>query len=65
MQEQLCTRAIRLVTEMVPSSKNAAKMVVARRLVPHARIVACQHLKLKAEEDLAYELHRIEDFLSE
>ena len=62
-KEQLCGRAIGIVAGMAPSSTSADKMVVARRLVPHARVVAGRHLKLREIDDLTYELHTIADLL--
>ena len=64
-KEHLCAQAIFMVAERVTFSKGKDELMVARRLVPHARTVARRHLRLEAKEDLAVHLHSIAYLLSD
>jgi tetratricopeptide (TPR) repeat protein len=64
-KQRLCSRAMRLVVGVMPSSKSTDDLIVARRLLPHARMVAGKHLQMQGYKDLEYELHKIADFLQD
>jgi tetratricopeptide (TPR) repeat protein len=49
----------------VPSSKSTDDLIMARRLLPHARIVAGKHLHMQEYRGLEYELHEVADFLGD
>lgn len=58
-RERLCLRAIRMVAEGVPLSKYAGELQVARKLLPHARMAATRHVKMREVADLELELHQV------
>ena len=64
-REQLCSKALSMVTEMVPLSEGTEDLSIARRLVPHARTSATRYLSITEDESITYELHTIADFVSD
>jgi tetratricopeptide (TPR) repeat protein len=62
---QLCVRAIRIVAESIPPTKNAGDMPAARKLLPHARMAATRHVKMREVEDLQLELYQVAYFMSD
>ncbi|GAB7365990.1 hypothetical protein MBLNU230_g7317t1 [Neophaeotheca triangularis] len=64
-KQQLCNRAIGLVSQMNPwPLTHTEDYILARRLLPHARTVASQHLKLPPA-GLERELYNLARFLSD
>jgi tetratricopeptide (TPR) repeat protein len=62
-KQRLCSRAIHLVVNIVPPSNGADNPILARRLLPHTRMVAVQYLRMQEYKGLQHELHAIADFL--
>jgi hypothetical protein len=63
-REQLCVQAIRMVAKCVPSLKDAGDLQAARKLLPHTRMAARRHVKMREVEDLQLELHQVAYFMS-
>jgi tetratricopeptide (TPR) repeat protein len=64
-REQLCVRAIRMVAKSIPSPKDAGDLQAARKLLPHARMAARRHVKMREVADLQLELHQVAYFMSD
>ncbi|KAK3613247.1 hypothetical protein LTR56_027995 [Elasticomyces elasticus] len=64
-REVLCARAIRMVAKKVPSSEDPDRLLVARWLLPHARMTASRHMRLLEMRDLEHELHVIAHFMQD
>jgi tetratricopeptide (TPR) repeat protein len=64
-REQLCVRAIRMVAKSIPSSKDAGHLQTARELLPHARMAATRHVKMREVAKIELELHQVANFMSD
>jgi len=64
-REQLCVRAIRMVARSISSSKDAGDLQAARKLLPHTRMAARRHVKMREVADLQLELHQVAHFMSD
>ena len=62
-RQQLCNRAVSLVVEKVPLLESKEDMVVARRLLPHARMAAERQLAIPGNSGLKDESYHIANFL--
>jgi tetratricopeptide (TPR) repeat protein len=64
-KEQLCMRAIRMVAESIPPTKDAGDMRAARKLLPHARMAATRHVKMREVANLELKLHQVACFMQD
>jgi tetratricopeptide (TPR) repeat protein len=64
-RERLCVRAICMVAENIPSSKDPGDLHAARKLLPHARMAATRHVKIREVANLERELHGVAYFMSD
>jgi tetratricopeptide (TPR) repeat protein len=64
-KEQLCVRAIRIVAESIPPTKGAGDMRAARKLLPHARMAATRHVKMREVANLELKLHQVAYFMQD
>jgi tetratricopeptide (TPR) repeat protein len=64
-KEQLCVRAICIVAESIPPTKDAGDMQAARKLLPHARMAATRHVKMKEVANIEFELYQVAYFMQD
>jgi tetratricopeptide (TPR) repeat protein len=64
-REQLCMRAICMVAKSVPSSKDEGDLQAARKLLPHARMAAARHVKMREVGSFGLELYEVARFMSD
>jgi tetratricopeptide (TPR) repeat protein len=64
-RERLCVRAISMVAKSIPLSHDLDDLQAARRLLPHARMVATRHNRMREVAQLELELHQVADFMQE
>ena len=64
-KERLCVQAIRMVAESIPSPKDAGSLQTARKLLPHARMAAMRHAKMREVANLELELHQVACFMQD
>jgi tetratricopeptide (TPR) repeat protein len=63
-RERLCVRAIRMVSKSIPSSNDSGDLQAARNTLPHARMAATRHVKMRKMANLELELHKVAYFMS-
>jgi tetratricopeptide (TPR) repeat protein len=64
-KEQLCERAICIVAESIPPTKDAGDMQAARKQLPHARMAATRHVKMREVANLELKLHQVAYFMQD
>jgi len=64
-REQLCRQAIRMIAESIPSSKDSGNLQMAQKLLPHARVAAKRHIKMREVANLEPELYQIACFMQD
>jgi tetratricopeptide (TPR) repeat protein len=64
-RKRLCVQAIRMVVENIPKSKDADDYQAARKLLPHARMAATRHVKMREVAALQLEIHQMAYFMQD
>lgn len=65
VRERLCMQAIRMIAESIPPSNDSEDLRVARKLLPHARMAASRHCKMREMTGLESELHAVASFMQD
>jgi tetratricopeptide (TPR) repeat protein len=54
-----------MVTESIPGSRDAGDLQAARKLLPHARMAARRHIKMREVASVEHELHQVADSMED